>query len=95
MSNNEELKEKLRKVDEESTKCQIYQKAPLRPIGGLWMANQFQETVAMDLKFYKSKTILHLIEMLTQISSPTIKFKIFNRNYLRYGYQYMVSLKNS
>ena len=54
----------------ECTSCQVYQKAPPKPIVGLPMANKFQEVVAMDLKFYESK-ILHLIDMCTRLSSAT------------------------
>ena len=70
-SNNQELKEELKKVDAECTTCQVYQKAPPKPIVGLPMATQFQETVALDLKFYDSKIILHLIDMCTRLSSAT------------------------
>ena len=70
-SNNHKLKEELKKVTEECTTCQVYQKAPPKPVVGLPMATKFQETVAMDLKFYENKIILHLIDMCTRLSSAT------------------------
>jgi len=76
-SNNRELKEELKRIDAECTTCQVYRKAPPRPVVGLPMANQFQETVAMDLKFYENKIILHLIDMCTRLSSAT---SIKNKN---------------
>ena len=36
------------------------------------MATTFQETVAMDLKFYCGKILLHLVNNCTQLSASTI-----------------------
>ena len=52
--------------------CQVYQKPPPRPVVGLPMATKFLETVAMDLKFYHGKIILHLIDMCTRLSAATM-----------------------
>ena len=35
------------------------------------MASRFQETVAMDLKYYQGHTFLHLIDMCTCLSAAT------------------------
>ena len=71
MDGAHKLKEELKKVTEECATCQVYQKAPPKPVVGLPMATKFQETVAMDLKFYENKIILHLIDMCTRLSSAT------------------------
>ena len=63
-SENNELKEKIKRVSENCTTCKIYRKAPPRPMVGLLMATPFQETVAMDLKFYRGNISLHLTEPL-------------------------------
>ena len=38
------------------------QKTPPQPIVGLPLATKFKECVAMDLKFYKGKILLHFID---------------------------------
>ena len=48
--------------------CNLYKKPPSRPTVGLPLATRFQETVAMDLKFYQGKIILHLIDHATRLS---------------------------
>ena len=68
---NEELKTELKRIDQECSTCQIYRKSPARPVVGLPMATRFQETVAMDLKFYDKKIILHLIDLCTRLSAAT------------------------
>ena len=52
--------------------CQKFQKTPPRPIVGLPMATQFLETVAIDIKFYGSKPILHLIDLCTRLSAASV-----------------------
>ena len=59
-------------ISDECESCQKYGKAPARPIVGLPMATQFLETVAMDIKFYKGKPILHLIDLCTKLSAAYI-----------------------
>ena len=36
------------------------------------MESKFLETIAMDLKFYDKKIILHLIDLCTRLSAATI-----------------------
>ena len=50
----------------------IDQKPPPRPVVGLPLAPSFQECVAMDLKFYHNKILLHLIDHTTRISATTV-----------------------
>ena len=47
------------------------QKTPPRPTG-LPLATKFIEVVAMDLKFYKGKTLLHMIDHTTRLSVTVI-----------------------
>ena len=59
---DEEIKKLIKKVSDECAICKIYRKTPQRPIVGLPMATSFQECIAMDLKFYKGRILLHLID---------------------------------
>ena len=56
-SNNNKMKEEIQKISENCSICKMYSK---RPVVGLSMTTTFQETVAMDLKFYRGKILLHL-----------------------------------
>ena len=68
---NKELITELKRIDKECLTCQIYRKSPPQPVVGLPMASQFLETVAMDLKFYDKKIVLHLIDLCTRLSAAT------------------------
>ena len=48
------------------------QESSTRPIVGLPMATSFNETIAMDLKFYHGKILLHLIDHCTRLSASTV-----------------------
>ena len=51
------------KIYEECNKCKELAKTPSRPVVSLPMASRFNEKVAMDLKMWDNKYILHLIDM--------------------------------
>ena len=70
-SENDELKSFIESVTNNCKICQVYQHTPSRPIVGLPMATKFCETVAMDLKEFDGKIILHLIDMCTRLSAGT------------------------
>ena len=70
-NNNKELISEIKRIDKECATCQIYRRSPPRPVVGLPMASKFLETVAMDLKFYDKKIILHLIDLCTRLSAAT------------------------
>ena len=68
-------KELLKEIDEVYDKCNIcqeYSKPSPRPVVGLPHASRFNETVAMALKFFDGKIILHLIDHLTRFSSAIV-----------------------
>ena len=71
-ANNENLKEEIRRVTENCQICKIYKKPPPRPIVSLPMATQFQETVAMDLKYSKDRLLIHLIDLATRLSASAV-----------------------
>ena len=70
-SNNKDLKKEIINVTQQCQVCKIYKKSPPRPVASLPMASNFQETVAMDLKKYKGRLILHLVDLCTRLSAAT------------------------
>ena len=68
-SSDTELKAELSSVTEKCQTCLEYAKELPRPSVALPSANSFQETVALDLKFYTSKILLHLIDHATRYSA--------------------------
>ena len=67
--NNQNLMEEIVNVSSNCTTCNLYKKVPPRPIVGLPVATEFQETVAMDLKFYDGKILVHLVDHSTWLSA--------------------------
>ena len=70
-SKDEKLKEALKHVIKVCKTCRVYQKPSLHPVVGFPTATCFQDTVAMDLKFYKGKILLHLNDHATHLSACT------------------------
>ena len=68
---NQNLVEEIKSVSNNCLTCKKYKNVPPRPVVGLPMANEFQETVAMDLKFYDSKILLHLVDHCTRLSASS------------------------
>ena len=71
-SQDSELKEKIKLICKNCPVCLIYKKGPPRPIVGLPLATKFKECVAMNLKFYKGKILLHMIDHATRLSVTVI-----------------------
>ena len=63
-----EYEEVLRQISEQCDLCKEYTKTPPRPVVGLPMASRFNQKVAMDLKQWQTKWILHLVDMFTRFS---------------------------
>ena len=53
----------LSTIEENCQLCKSYTKTPPRPVVSLPMAHEFNEKVAMDLKQWKGRWILHRIDM--------------------------------
>ena len=66
------MKQQIKDESSNCKTCQIYQKPPSRPVVGLTLATTFQECIAMDLKFYKKRILLHLVDHATRLSSLTV-----------------------
>ena len=69
---DKELKQELNKVSANCEICRDYTKPSPKPVVGFPHASNFNETVAMDLKFFEGHIILHLIDHLTRFSSAVI-----------------------
>ena len=76
-SENENLAKEIKEVTENCEICKKYKKPPPRPCVSLPMASQFQESIAMDLKQYDSRQIIHIIDLCTHLSAATF---ISNKN---------------
>ena len=55
--------EVLTRLEESCELCKSYSKTHPRPVVGLSMAHEFNEKVAMDLKQWKGRWILHMTDM--------------------------------
>ena len=53
----------LSTIEENCQLCKKYTKSPPRPVVSVQMAHEFNEKVAMDLKQWKGRWILHMIDM--------------------------------
>ena len=69
--NNQNLMEEINNASSNCATCKLYKKTLRRPIVVLPMATEFQETVAMDLKFYSGKILLHLVDHSTRLSTSS------------------------
>ena len=98
-SNNIELKEEIQKIIENCSICRIYRKTAPRSVLGLAKATLFQETVAMDFKFYHRKMYyVSLIFILDYLSQPLFWIKTLissSRLSLQFGSQFIDLSKNS
>ena len=67
--NDKALMDEIKNVERDCETCSRYKKAPPRPVVGLPMAKAFNECVAMDLKFFRGKIILHMIDHASRYSA--------------------------
>ena len=70
-SQNENLRQEINTVTKNCDVCKVYKKPPSRPVVALPQSSEFQELVAMDLKQYQGRQILHLIDSCTRLSAAT------------------------
>ena len=68
---DKDLKSELMTVSGQCQTCLEYGKELPKPSVALPSANCFQDTVALDLKFYNMKILLHLIDYATRYSACT------------------------
>ena len=68
---DEALKNELKNVSETCEICHIYCAPNSIPAVGLSIATEFNEIIEMDLKKFKGKLILHVIDHATRFSAAT------------------------
>ena len=73
-SKDEELKHEIKLISKNYSTCKLYRKPAPKPIVGLPNAPGFPKLVALDLKFYKGKIILHLVHHATRLSVSSISY---------------------
>ena len=84
------MKKEIELVSKNCETCRRYRKAPPRPVVGFPMSTTFNGCVAMDLKFYGGKIILHIIDHASRMSSggrvsskdPSVIIKSIFRNWI-------------
>ena len=69
---DKELEEELKKVGENCETCMQFKKAPSRPIVSMPMAKRFNEMISMDLKIWKDKYFLVMIDMATRYCNACV-----------------------
>ena len=72
MGNDLDLIKAIKDISRKCDVCQVYRKSRVKPIVSMPLANQFNEVVALDLKFYKGKIILHLIDHVSRFSAAAV-----------------------
>ena len=72
MGNDKELIDSLKEVSRNCKVCKVFSRPSALPVVGLPMASEFNEVVAMDIKFLNGKMILHLIDHLSRYSAAAI-----------------------
>ena len=60
---NDEYEAILSNIADNCDLCKMYARTPSRPVVGMPMATKFNEKVAMDLKRWNDRWILHIIDM--------------------------------
>ena len=64
-----ELMDEVTEVSRHCQVCKKYKRTTPRPVVGMPIATRFNQTVAMEIKFYRGKPILHMIDALTRYTS--------------------------
>ena len=87
---DKELVDLVNKIGEKCTMCLKYKKAPLKPVVGFLLSQDFNDVISMDLKGINGFKILHLINQATRCSAATIvkskqKEEIV-KAFLKYGF---------
>ena len=72
LDNDKALKDNIVEVSENCKVCKVYKRAGAKPVVSIPLATEFNEVVAMDLKVFRSHTILHLIDHVTRFSAAAI-----------------------
>ena len=69
---DDEFIEILEELSNNCESCERYRKKNPRPVVGMALASEFNETIAMDLKLYQLIIILHIIDLATRYSNAVV-----------------------
>ena len=64
----EEFAERIQRINDSCDLCKAYKKTPARPVVALPMATRFNEKVAIDLKQWNNRWILHMVDMFSRFT---------------------------
>jgi hypothetical protein len=86
--------ETLQRLCKNCQVCKKFTRTPSRPVVGLPMAGSFNEVVCMDLKVWKSRYILHIIDMFSRLTisvfveskKPSVIVNAFMRHWVGAGF---------
>ena len=104
LKDDEALKSEIKNISEICEICNIYDRSNSRPVAGLSMVTEFNQILAVDLKEFKGKLILHVIDHVARFSAATFVASKHRRNCslaftevpsLKFGYLYLDHLLHS
>ena len=72
LSEDSSLKDEIQKVSDSCETCLRYKKPPPRPCVGLPHATEFNQCLAMDIKFFHGAPLLHIIDHCTRFSASAV-----------------------
>ena len=72
LGNEKELLKEIKQVSKSCRLCRDFAKPSPTPVVGMPHADRFNETVALDLKFFEGNIILHAIDHLTRYSAAVV-----------------------
>ena len=70
--NDSVLKNEIHSITDACDVCKRFKRAPSRPVVSLPLSSEFNELVAMDIKFYQSVPLLHIIDSCTRYSMAVV-----------------------
>ena len=70
--NDPKVANAIKDVSSQCDVCKRFKKRPLKPAVGFPLASQFNQTVAMDLKQFGDKYMLHMVDHLSRYSAACI-----------------------
>ena len=68
---HEDFQTDMNEIYQNCELCKVYAKTPPRPVVSLPMASRFNEKVVMDLKSWRTRWILHLVDMWSRLTVST------------------------
>ena len=72
LGNDLKLIEAIKGISQSCDICKFYKKPSPRPAVGMPLASDFNEVVALDLKFFHGHIILHLIDHVSRFSAASL-----------------------